>query len=145
MRTAGKNKQKMYYSTSSGNRVEIPELDENGDVKTIIVDGSTVVVGSGQYTTSYDYPVIFYGNIGMSGGEAVTAEFGVDMASYDAVLVVDKDAIPITETSLIWYQSEPAFLDRIKTIVDPKSADYRVIACKPSINGFKAVLGRITK
>ena len=145
MRTAGKNKQKMYYALSSGNRVEIPERDENGNPKTIVVDGDTVVVGSGAYTTAYEYPVTFYGNISMSGGEAVMSEFGVDIASYDAVLVVEKDALPITETSLIWFQSEPTFLDRIRTIVDPKSADYRVLAIKPSLNGLKAVLGRVTK
>ena len=64
---------------------------------------------------------------------------------YLATLVVDKGTIPIDETSLIWHTSEVEYKDEEKTIVDENTADYKVIAVKPSLNTIKYILGRITK
>ena len=81
----------------------------------------------------------------MSGGEASTQEYGIDVSNYDALLVLDKDEIPIDETSLLWFESEPQFKDADKTILDPNKADYRVLAIKPSLNQLNVLLGRIVK
>jgi len=146
MRTLAKNKQKMYYALYKGEEPEYV-LDENGNkiVDYIDEDGNVYYRETGNKVPTYFEPVSFYGNISMSGGEVNTQEYGIDVSGYDALLVLDKDQIPIEETSLVWFESEPQYKDADKTIVDGNKADYRVLAIKPSLNQFKAVLGRITK
>lgn len=144
MRTANKNKQNMYYALMD-NQVPVYERDSLGNIRYIVVDGEQVPVTTGDYTMGYNKPVAFNGNIAMSSGEINIAEFGVDVSNYDAVLVVDKDKIPITETSLIWFGEEPTYEDAEQTLVKANLATYRVLAIKPSLNGLKAVLKRIVK
>lgn len=144
MRTANKNKQKMYYALKDS-RIPVYDRDKQGNIRYIVVDGESVPVTTGDYTMGYGKPIPFKGNITMSSGEINIAEFGVDVSNYDAILIVDKGEIPITETSLIWFNEEPTYEDAEETLVKPESATYRVIAIKPSLNGFKAVLKRIVK
>ena len=140
--TLQSNKQAMKYSLQ-GEKVPIYETDENGNVIYDEVTGKPIETG--EYTTGYSHPVSFFGNIAMSGGEVDSVEFGIDVSGYDATLVVDKGAIPIDETSLIWHTSKVGYKDAEKTIVDGSTADYKVIAVKPSLNTIKYILGRITK
>lgn len=143
--TLQSNKQKMYYSLQNG-QVPIYETDEDGNIIYYTdSDGNKIPMETGEYTTGYSEPVSFFGNIAMSGGEAESVEFGIDVSGYDATLVVDKGIIPIDETSLIWHTSEVGYKDSEKTIVDGNTADYKVIAVKPSLNATKYILGRITK
>ena len=143
--TLQSNKQAMKYSLQ-GERVPIYETDENGNIIYYEdSDGNKIPMETGEYTTGYSQPVSFLGNIAMSGGEVDSVEFGIDISGYDATLVVDKGTIPIDETSLIWHTSEVEYKDEEKTIVDENTADYKVIAVKPSLNTIKYILGRITK
>ena len=145
MMTLQSNKQAMKYSLQ-GERVPIYETDENGNIIYYEdSDGNKIPIETGEYTTGYSQPVSFFGNIAMSGGEVDSVEFGIDVSGYDATLVVDKGEIPIDETSLIWHTSEVEYKDEEKTIVDGNTADYKVIAVKPSLNTIKYILGRITK
>lgn len=146
MRTLAKNKQKLYYALYKGNEPEYI-LDENGNkiVDYTDEDGNEYYRETGNKIPTYFEPVLFYGNISMSSGEISTQEYGIDVSGYDALLVLDKDEIPIEETSLIWFESEPQYKDTTKTIVDGNKADYRVLAIKPSLNQLKCLLGRITK
>lgn len=145
MMTLASNKQSMKYSLQ-GERVPIYETDENGNIIYYEdSDGNKIPMETGEYTTGYSQPVSFDGNIAMSGGEVDSVEFGIDVSGYDATLVVDKGMIPIDETSLIWHTSEVEYKDAEKTIVDGSTADYKVIAVKPSLNTTKYILGRITK
>lgn len=145
MMTLASNKQSMKYSLQ-GERVPIYETDENGNIIYYEdSDGNKIPMETGEYTTGYSQPVSFLGNIAMSGGEVDSVEFGIDVSGYDATLVVDKGTIPIDETSLIWHTSEVKYKDEEKTIVDGNTADYKVIAVKPSLNTIKYILGRITK
>ena len=145
MMTLASNKQSMKYSLQ-GERVPIYETDENGNIIYYEdSDGNKIPMETGEYTTGYSQPVSFFGNIAMSGGEVDSVEFGIDVSGYDATLVVDKGMIPIDETSLIWHTSEVEYKDEEKTIVDENTADYKVIAVKPSLNTTKYILGRITK
>ena len=145
MMTLQSNKQAMKYSLQ-GERVPIYETDENGNIIYYTdSDGNQIPMETGEYTTGYSQPVSFFGNIAMSGGEVDSVEFGIDVSGYDATLVVDKGTIPIDETSLIWHTSEVLYKDEEKTIVDENTADYKVIAVKPSLNTTKYILGRITK
>ena len=144
MRTLAKNKQKMYYALQSG-EVPIYETDEDGNIKYITIDGEQVPVETGEYELGYSEPIEFFGNIALSGGDSEVVEYGIDTSAYDATLVTDKGAVPLTETSLIWFQSEVGYKDTAKTIVDGNTADYRVLAVKPSLNEDKYILGKLTK
>lgn len=146
MRTLQKNKQKMYYALFKGEEPEYV-LDENGEkiIDYTDEDGNVYYRETGNKIPTYFEPVLFYGNISMSGGEVNTQEFGIDVSGYDALLVLNKDEIPLEETSLVWFESEPQYKDADKTIVDGNKADYRVLAIKPSLNQLKCLLGRITK
>ena len=136
--------QQMKYSLQDG-RVPIYERDENGDIVYIEVDGEKIPVETGEYETGYSAPVDFMGNISMSGGEAEAKEFGMDIGDFDAVIVLEKDAIHITETSIIWHTSPVKYKDEQNTIVDSKSADYAVKRVSPSLNFTKVLLQRIVK
>ena len=136
--------QPMKYSLQDG-RVPIYERDENGDIVYIEVDGQKVPVETGEYETGYSAPVDFMGNISMSGGEAEAKEFGMDIGDFDAVIVLEKDAVPLTETSIIWHTSPVKYKDEQNTIVDSKSADYAVKRVSPSLNFTKVLLQRIVK
>lgn len=144
MRLLRKNMQPMKYSLQDG-RVPIYERDENGDIVYIEVDGKKIPVETGEYETGYSAPVDFMGNISMSGGEAEAKEFGMDIGDFDAVIVLEKDAIPITETSIIWHTSPVKYKDEQNTIVDSKSADYAVKRVSSSLNFTKVLLQRIVK
>lgn len=144
MRLLRKNMQPMKYSLQDG-RVPIYERDENGDIVYIEVDGEKIPVETGEYETGYSAPVDFMGNISMSGGEAEAKEFGMDIGDFDAVIVLEKDAVPITETSIIWHTSPVKYKDEQNTIVDSKSADYAVKRVSPSLNFTKILLQRIVK
>ena len=144
MRTLAKNKQKMYYALQSG-EVPIYEKDEYGNIKYITIDGEQVPVETGEYELGYSEPVEFLGNIALSGGDSEVVEYGIDTSAYDATLVTDKGAVPLTETSLIWFQSEVGYKDTTKMIVDGNTADYRVLAVKPILNEAKYILGKLTK
>lgn len=136
--------QPMKYSLQDG-RVPIYERDENGDIVYIEVDGQKIPVETGEYETGYSAPVDFMGNISMSGGEAEAKEFGMDIGDFDAVIVLEKDAVQLTETSIIWHTSPVKYKDEQNTIVDSKSADYAVKRVSPSLNFTKVLLQRIVK
>lgn len=144
MRLLEKNKQNLKYALQVG-EVPVYERDENGNIIYIEVDGQKVPVETGETEIGYSNPVDFRGNIAMSGGEAEARSFGVDISEYDAILLMEKDRIPIDETSLIWHTSEVKYIDKQNTIVDSKSADYSIRRVQPSINFTRYLLKRIVK
>ena len=133
MRTLRKNKRKIYYALKTA-------IAAISSTDTITVDGETVYVDEGDYGLSYDTPVEFLGNISFSGGDSTDVEFGLDMSAYDAIIVSNKKAIPITETSLIWFETEPPSVAN-----DGSTADYSVVAVRNSLNQTKALLRKRVK
>ena len=131
MRTLKKNKQKMYYATLV-DTIQEEYIDEDGNR-----------YPTGEPKNIYSEPIEFEGNIAMSGGEAEAQEFGLNLADYEAVLVVDKNTLPITETSLIWHVTEPT--KGIDGNTDEYSADYRIVKISPSLNFDKYVLKKVVK
>ena len=127
MRTLKRNKRKMYYSLHLGTQ---PEYNSAGQ-------------RTGKKIDVYSEPVEFYGNISFNSGEIVLEEYGTDVGNYDAILIMQKNEIPITETSVLWFEHEPSYKDEEQTIVDGKSADYRVSQVKPLINSTKYILNRL--
>lgn len=136
MMTLGQNKQKMYYALQG--QFQIPMYDYYTDA-----DGNRFPIETGEYRYPYENPVLFYGNIAMSGGEARNVEYGVDIGAYEAVLVVGRNELPLKETSVIWLETNPQYND--DGTVDEKSADYRIVKISPSLNFDKYVLAKIVK
>lgn len=133
------NKQKMYYSILVG-ETPIYESDEYGNVKYIVVDGKEVPVETGETEITYTLPSEMYANIAFSGDETTAQEFGVDLSSYDAVVVFEKGRYALTETSIVWFETAPSYKDQQHTIVDADTADYKVVSVKDSLNQTKILL-----
>ena len=133
MRTLMKNKQTIYYALNIG-RETASTKDK------IIVDGEEVYIDEGDYKMNYSVPEAFSANISFSGGESDDVEFGLDMSAYDAIIVMDLKSIPITETSLIWYETEPPVEEN-----NGSTADYNVVAVRHSLNQTKVILQRRVK
>ncbi len=145
MRTLNKNKQVLYYSNQTNEKTPIYATNPDGTIKTVNVDGVTTNVITGYKDKGYTLPQRFEGNIALSGGEVVNVDFGVDASAYDAVLVVNKGELDITETSFIWAESQPRYKDANNTVVDPYSADYRVTRVSPSLNESRYLLSKVVK
>ena len=142
MRNLKKNKQTMYYALLNKTQ-PVYERDELGNIIYIEIDGVQVPVETGETELVYSKPVKFKGNISTSGGESKETEYGIDSTDYDAVLMMMKNDLPITETSIIWHTSNIGYKDKDKTIIDDKSADYVVKKRSPSLNQFKYLLGKV--
>ena len=138
MRTLNKNKQKLKYTNIIG---DVPIYTEYTEV-----DGTVIKLETGETEIGYSEPIPFLGNIAMSSsGEAEQQEFGLSLADYNAVIVMPKGAIPITEGSLIWHKSDVGYKYSDKTQINPKTADYEVIKVSESLNSVKYVLKAVVK
>ena len=141
MRNLKKNMQKLWYGIYSG-QITIYERDEDGNIVYADIDGEQVPSIAGEIAV-YNEPVIFFANIAMSGGESEAKEYGVNQTDYEAVIVTTDKTLPIDELSLIWHTTEPVM--GTDGLVDADSADYKVIAVKPSLNGMKYLLKKLPK
>ena len=136
MRTQRRNKRKMYYALYLGRIQPYKEYTDD--------DGNTYKIKDGDKRDTYSEPFEFKGNITTSGlGQSEPMEFGLDLSDYNASLVVDKNSIPIDETSLIWQDTEPRF--DVDGNVDESSADYTVVKLSKSLNYDRYVLRRVVK
>ena len=144
LRTAKKNKVKLLYSLQ-GENIPIYETDDEGNIVYEEIDGEQIPVETGDSFTGYQTPVIFYGNLSFYTGWNYPGVWGVTLNNADAILLMDKNELPIDETSRIWFQSEPVYKDEEHTIVDPDSADFSVSRIIPSLNCVRYVLKGIEK
>lgn len=135
MRMARVNKQKMHYALYGK---EVPIYDYYTDS-----EGNKIPLDTGETKITYENPVKFFGNIALSGGESEAVEFGLNLADYEAVLVMAKNTLPIDETSRIWHNTEPTYNE--DGTVNEFSADYTVVKVSPSLNVDKFVLKKVVK
>lgn len=135
MRMARVNKQKMHYALYGK---EVPIYDYYTDS-----EGNKIPLDTGETKITYENPVEFFGNIALSGGESEAVEFGLNLADYEAILVVAKNTLPIDETSRIWHNTEPKYNE--DGTVNEFSADYTVVKVSPSLNVDKFVLKKVVK
>ena len=140
MRSLRKNMQHIYFATYSS-QITIYERDENGEI--VYVDVEKTIPKIIAEKAGYTKPVSFYANISMSGGEANQAEYGFDTGSYEAVLITTDKSLPLDELSLIWHTTEPVV--SADGVVDESTADYSIIAVKPSLNSVKYLLKKRVK
>ena len=129
------NKQKMYYANQDK---IVPIYEEYTDE-----DGNTYPLDTGETKLVYGDPIEFFGNLSMSGGESEAVEFGIDLSQYSAIVVLPKNYINVTETSLIWTDTEPTKDGEGNVISD--NADYRIVKISKSLNFDKLVLQKVVK
>ena len=61
---------------------------------------------SGEYDVQHGNPIPFTANISAAKGETTTRQFG-ESESYDKVIVMDNNAPPIDEYTILWIDSVP--------------------------------------
>lgn len=170
MRTLRKNQSLLKYSNQAA-IVPAFETDENGNIKfwSYIdddgneffyedTDGNKIPMFADSGTeTLYGEPVNFMASIAMSGGEAESVEYGISVVDYAAIIITEKSLVPLTEGSLIWFQSKPEYIseDLIHITVNGEeisgkfakrtSADFFVKKVVPSQNFDKYILGAVNK
>ena len=119
MRNLKKNQRKMFYALFDK---MIPQVDENGDE-------------TGDPVAHYSAPVMFNASLSSGKGSAQKEVFGADV-DFTRSISTTNLGLPITETSLVWYETEPALLP--DGSADPESADYEVAA--PSADGLNVLV-----
>ena len=148
------NKQAMKYSLQ-GQTVTIYERDDDGN---ILYEGYTDTEGNFisylddegnkipkvlEEKTGFSEPVDFKANIAFSGGEAQSKEYGFDTADFDAILLTDRDTLPIQKGDLIWLNSKPTYTS--DSLIDETSADFTIVGIKPALYSTKYMLKAVVK
>lgn len=146
-RLSAKNKQILWYANQKSQApVETGEsetyTDSQGNTYTYDID-------DGYSEEEYDLPVQFKANISFNGGNinfgtgsTDFVEFGVSNGDFTAIVVTRKGEVPINDTSLIWYETEPVI---VNGKVDISSADYKIKKLSPSLNIDKYLLIKVVK
>lgn len=130
MRSLKKNQQNLWYSTYAG-QIIIYDKDDNGNIKYFDDgEGNLIPIEIGK-KAGYDNPVSFYANISAGKGTSQEEVFGVSLDYTKTISTTDMD-LPISETSLIWFETEPAY--NADGTVNEASADYSVAAIARSLN-----------
>ena len=138
MRTLQKTKSKLKYALFVS---AMPEYATDDDGNVIYDDeGNPIQISTGK--NAYAAPKEFDGDIAFAGGEAEAQAFGISVDGYDSKLITVKGTLPITETSLIFQDSEPEYNGG--NLIE-KSADFRVVKIAPSMNYKVYLLKRIEK
>ena len=144
------NKQAMKYSLQ-GQTVTIYERDDDGNILYYTDnDGEPYLDDEGnkipkilEEKTGFSEPVDFKANIAFSGGEAQTKEYGFDTADFDAILLTDRNMLPIQKGDIIWLDSKPTYTS--DSLVDETSADFTVVGIKPALKSTKYMLKATVK
>ena len=144
------NKQAMKYSLQ-GQTVIIYERDDDGNILYYTDnDGNPYLDDEGnkmpkvlEEKTSFSKPVDFEANIAFSGGEAQSKEYGFDTADFDAILLTDRNTLPIQKGDLIWLDSKPTYTS--DSLVDETSADFMIVGIKPALYSTKYMLKAVVK
>ncbi|KQC86037.1 hypothetical protein [Butyribacter intestini] len=124
MRDLKRNQRKMYYSLY---------IEQENDSDFDVLD--TVA--------KYSAPVEFKASLTAGKSDSDDSPFGKDI-SYDRIISTVKKDLPITETSLIWYETEPILLE--DGSANPDSADYKVAAAPlDGLDGIRIAIKSIAK
>ena len=124
MRDLRKNQRKMYYSLY---------IEQESDSGFDVLD--TVA--------KYSAPIEFKASLSVGQSDSDDSPFGKDI-SYDRIISTVNKSLPITETSLIWYETKPVLLE--DGSADPSSADYKVAAMPlDGLDGIRIAIKRIAK
>lgn len=137
MRTARKNKEIIWYALLSGETTEYKDCDD-GETLYVEIDGSRYRAETGVHPETYSAPVRANAHITPLGSEsyargnkALDEFYGVDITKYEALIVAQKGTFPFDETTILWKEHEPEY---INGVVDPDSADFRIRRVAKSLN-----------
>ena len=144
------NKQAMKYSLQ-GQTVTIYERDDEGNILYYTDnDGEPYLDDEGnkipkvlEEKTGFSEPVDFKANIAFSGGEAQSKEYGFDTADFAAILLTDRNTLPVQKGDLIWLDSKPTYTS--DSLVDETSADFTIVGIKPALYSTKYMLKAVVK
>lgn len=144
------NKQAMKYSLQ-GQTVTIYERDDDGNILYYTDnDGNPYLDDEGnkmpkvlEEKIGFSKPEDFEANIAFSGGEAQSKEYGFDTADFDAILLTDRNTLPIQKGDLIWLDSKPTYTS--DSLVDETSADFMIVGIKPALYSTKYMLKAVVK
>lgn len=144
------NKQAMKYSLQ-GQTVTIYERDDDGNILYYTDnDGNPYLDDEGnkipkvlEEKIGFSKPEDFEANIAFSGGEAQNKEYGFDTADFDAILLTDRNELPIQKGDLIWLDSKPTYTS--DSLVDETSADFTIVGIKPALYSTKYMLKAVVK
>lgn len=132
MRMTERNKIPMKYALLH-DIVPTYQRDASGNIIYDNVDGVQVPRDTGKTKARYSAPVDFCANINYAGQSEVRyAVYGLSKGRYDATIYVDKGLLPLTETSIVFVNTEPQYDE--DGYVKLESADYRVMRSVPSLN-----------
>lgn len=137
MMTLRSNKQKMKYSLFVSSTQEY-ELDEDGNIVYVEVDGEMIPVKVGETEEHYATPVDFKACITSELNELHMKAFGVDQSSIYSTLTCKKGYLPLEAGTLIWRESKVEWEDEAQTIPKADSADYTV--CGVMLEGLEVDL-----
>lgn len=140
MRSLKKNQQKLWYSTYS-KEIKLYQRDENGNIVYMDIDGIQEPVEIGT-KAGYNNPVSFYANISAAKGTSDSEVFGVSLDYTKTISTCDM-TLPISETSLLWFETEPRY--NADGTVDSSSADYAVVAIARSLNNVVYAIKKLAK
>lgn len=135
------NKQAMKYALQ-GQTVTVYEKDEDGNLKFYETEDGEKIYYTHE-ETGFSEPVDFKANISFSGGEAQSKEYGFDTADFDAILLTDRNMLPIQKGDLIWLNSKPTYTS--DSLVDETSADFTIVGIKPALYSTKYMLKAVVK
>lgn len=144
------NKQAMKYSLQ-GQTVTIYERDDDGNILYYTDnDGNPYLDDEGnkmpkvlEEKIGFSKPEDFEANIAFSGGEAQSKEYGFDTADFDAILLTDRNTLPVQKGDLIWLDSKPTYTS--DSLVDETSADFTIVGIKPALYSTKYMLKAVVK
>lgn len=131
MRCMNRNKVKFFYSLYEGRE---PITDEYGNV-------------TGEYDVKHGNPTEGYANISAAKGETQTRQFG-ESETYDKVIVMDNEAPPIDEYSVLWVDTVPKLNEDGSLAVDEEGNvltphDYIVKKVAKSLNNVSIAISKV--
>ena len=132
MRCMNRNKVAFFYALYEGRE---PIVDEYGNV-------------TGEHNVKHGNTKKGYANISAAKGETQTRQFG-ESESYDKVIVMDNDAPPIDEYSVLWVDTEPQLnedgsltVDKEGNVITPH--DYIVKKVAKSLNNVSIAISKVS-
>lgn len=140
MRNLKKNQQNLWYSTYADQITEY-YTDSDGNIIYDEIDGELIPRKRSE-RAGYNNPVSFYANISAGKGTAQEEVFGVSL-DYTKTISTSDMNLPISETSLIWFETEPTY--NADGAVNEASADYSVVGIAKSLNNMVYALKKRAK
>ena len=140
MRSLKKNQQKLWYSTYA-DQIIIYDRDSDSNIIYDEIDGERFprIIAE---RAGYNNPVSFYANISAAKGTSDSEVFGVSLDYTKTISTCDM-TLPLSETSLIWYETEPKY--NADGTIDSSSADYAVVAIARSLNNVVYAIKKLAK